>query len=77
MPNENRPQSSVQAAGQVAEDVVAGLQQQPWLLGIVILNVIGISAALWFLHEIMAQSHENMRDLMRACVPHYQQQKQE
>src|SRR5262245_3647128 len=39
------PQNVVQATGQVAETVVHGLSGQPLLLGIIVLNIIGISVA--------------------------------
>jgi hypothetical protein len=74
------PQSTVQAAGQVAEDVVAGLKGQPLLLGIVVLNLLGIAAALYFLNllatnnaahitELMKQSHSQFETVLRLCAP--------
>jgi hypothetical protein len=73
MPDEHRPmpQSSVQAAGQVAEQVVSGLQQQPLMLAIVVLNIIGIASALWFLHELMNVTSVRTEKLIQACIPHY------
>lgn len=59
----------IQAAGQTAAEVVGGLKQQPLLLGIVVLNVIGIGAALWFLDRITTIQHENYTNLIRYCFP--------
>jgi hypothetical protein len=42
----------VEASGQVASDVVAGLRQQPTLLAVVVLNVIAIGFACWFLGKL-------------------------
>jgi hypothetical protein len=64
------PQSTIQAAGQVATDVVAGLRQQPLLLGIVVLNVIGIAAALYFLNKLADASDRRFAMVMQACMPH-------
>jgi len=75
-----QPQSTVQAASQVAGDVVAGLKTQPLLLGIVVLNVIGICAALYFLNllaannqthmsQILTQHAQQFESIVRMCLP--------
>lgn len=63
--------SAVQATGQVASDVVAGLKGQPMLLGIVVLNIIGIGIAGWvglkFLEAVQhgdAEDRQVLRELM-------------
>lgn len=53
------PQSTVQAAGQAASEIIGGLKQSPTLLAIVVLNVIGIAAALWFLNKIIDRARSN------------------
>ena len=58
------PQSTIQAAGYVAEDVVSGLRTQPLLLGLVVLNCIGIAAALWFLNLIAANNAAHLEQIM-------------
>lgn len=63
------PQTVIQAAGQTAAEVVGGLKQQPLLLGIVVLNIIGIGAALWFLDKITTIQHDNYVNLVRYCFP--------
>lgn len=65
------PQSTVQAAGRVAEDVVSGLKAQPMLLGLIVLNVIGIGATLWFLHELIEISNVRYTQLMKYCFGNY------
>ena len=62
------PQSTVQAAGRVAEDVVSGLKNQPMLLAIVVLNIIGVFAALWFLNQIVTTAHDRHTQLLRYCL---------
>jgi len=61
---EDRPQSAVQATGQVASEVVSGLKQQPAMLAIVVLNVVVIVAAVWFLRELATSAKENMQRLL-------------
>jgi hypothetical protein len=62
------PQSTVQAAGQVATDVVRGMSGQPMLLGLMVLNAIGIAAALWFLQTLIEGAQKNMNLLLRSCI---------
>jgi uncharacterized protein HemX len=50
---------------QVAQDVVQGLKAQPLLLAIVVLNVIGIAAALYFLNLLATNNVQHMSDLMK------------
>jgi hypothetical protein len=59
----------VQASGQVASDVVIALKAQPALLVIVVLNMIAIGMAAWFLGRLADSQQQHMRDLMRACFP--------
>lgn len=51
-PERSPPQSTVQAAGQAATDVINGLKQQPTLLAVVVLNVIALGFACWFLGKL-------------------------
>jgi hypothetical protein len=75
MSDERRPppQSTVQAAGQAASDVIGGLKQQPLVLGMVVLNTIGIAAAVWFLSRLAeAQTHrmDKLLEIIARCMPH-------
>lgn len=70
-PPRQLPQGAVQATGQVASDVVAGLKGQPMLLGIVVLNIIGIGIAgyvgLKFLEAVQSGDEQDrlvLRELM-------------
>jgi uncharacterized protein HemX len=65
------PQSTVQAAGLAARDVIRGLTQNPVILGLVVLNVIGIGAAVWIMHELLQAGQERYMQLMRECFTHF------
>jgi uncharacterized protein HemX len=70
-PPRQPPQSAVQATGQVASDVVAGLKGQPMLLAIVILNALAIGVAVWFLRglqEGQSQRTDHMLLLIEKCM---------
>ena len=66
--SEHEPQTAIAATGKVASDVVAGLHQQPMMLAIVVLNVIGIGAALYFLNKLSTESHERFSQLLSYCL---------
>ena len=61
--------NAVAATGQVASDVVIALKAQPAMLVIVVLNLIAIGIAAWFLGRLADSQQQHMRDLMRACFP--------
>jgi hypothetical protein len=63
------PQGTIQVAGQVASDVVTGLKQQPAMLSLVLLNMLGIGAALYFFHTLANISSERMDLILKACLP--------
>jgi hypothetical protein len=46
-PPRERPQSTVQAAGQAASDVVAGLKSSPAMLALVVLQIVVLGAILY------------------------------
>lgn len=56
--------------GRVAVGVVEGLKAQPVLLALVVLNIVGIVAAVWFLSELLEQNAERMMILLKNCLPH-------
>jgi hypothetical protein len=65
------PASVVQAVGSAATDVIAGLKQQPLMLAIIILNLIGIGAAVWFVNNLEERQHARSVELLkmiRECV---------
>jgi hypothetical protein len=69
MSDPSRPQGTIQVAGQVASDVVTGLKQQPAMLSLVILNLVGIGAALYFFSTLANLSRERMDMILKACLP--------
>jgi hypothetical protein len=64
------PQSVIQATGQIASDVVGGLKSQPVLLGLLVLNAIGIAAACWFLSVLAESQSKRMDQILKACLPY-------
>jgi hypothetical protein len=62
-------QSTVQAATEVANRVVTGLSQSPMLLGLMVINAIGIGAAIWFLARLSDAQGKRVELLMKACLP--------
>jgi hypothetical protein len=59
----------ISSAVTAACGLVSGLKAQPVLLTIVLLNLFGIGAALWFLGLIVRHNAEHMETLLRACLP--------
>ena len=61
----------MEASGQVASDVVAGLRQQPAILALVVLNLVAIGAGIWFLRGLQdAQTKriEQMMSWIEKCI---------
>jgi hypothetical protein len=53
----------------VASEVVTGLKGSPLLLGLMVLNTIGVGAAVWFLSRLADAQGKRVELLMRACFP--------
>jgi hypothetical protein len=53
----------------VAGDVVGGLRTSPALLFILVLNTIGIVAALYFLLRLGEANSARMEMILKACLP--------
>lgn len=66
-PKVDPPQNAVQAVSRGFDSVVTNLRDNPALMVLVILNVIGIAAALWFLQSLVANSANNMKMLIALC----------
>jgi hypothetical protein len=66
-PDRPPPQNTVQAASRAVESVVVNLRDNPALLVLVILNVVGIGAALWFLSALVTHSRNNFDNLLKVC----------
>ena len=54
----------VQATGQVAGDIIGGLKGNPIVLALVVLNILGIGAALWFLRDLMSDSRSTRMEML-------------
>lgn len=63
--SDQQPHTAIEATGRVATDVVSGLKNQPMMLALVVLNVIGIAAAVWFLRELAADSRATKGELLQ------------
>ena len=53
----------------VAGQVVTGLQGQPVILGLLVLNVLGIGGAVWFLSALSKAQSARIDMILRACLP--------
>lgn len=58
------PQSTIQAASQLSGDVVSGLGRSPLMLGVVVLNIIGIVAAVYFLNLLIHGQQQHLQNLL-------------
>lgn len=63
------PQGTAQAVGRVVEEVVGGLRSSPVLLALMMLNVIGIGAACWFLSRLATAQSSRVDLILKACLP--------
>jgi hypothetical protein len=59
-------------AGKVAVATIESMKSQPMLLGLLVLNAIGIAAACWFLAALVEHSAKRYDTLLRVCLPHVQ-----
>jgi hypothetical protein len=59
------PQTTLQFAGHAADSVVSGLSgRSPYMLGIVVLNVLGIAAAIYFLNILITGQQKHLAALL-------------
>jgi hypothetical protein len=59
------PQTTLQFAGHAADSVVSGLSgRSPYMLGIVVLNVLGIAAAIYFLNILITGQQKHLANLL-------------
>jgi type IV secretory pathway TrbD component len=63
------PNSPVQAAARIAESAIDGLKGSPLILAVLLLNAIGIGAALWFLTRLAAAQSARLDVILKACLP--------
>lgn len=59
------PMTATQLVGHTAGSVVKGLAApSPWMLGVVILNVLGIGAAVYFLNILIVGQQGHLRQVL-------------
>ena len=58
------PTTPVQVAGQAVGDVTTGLNRAPLAFAFVILNVVGIGAAVYFLNLLITQNSKHMTEIV-------------
>jgi len=64
-PRRELPQTTLQFAGHAAESVVGGLSgRSPYMLGIVLLNMLGIAAAIYFLNILITGQQNHLKSLL-------------
>ncbi len=64
------PVSTVQLAGQTTDQVVGGLAKSPIMLGVVVINLIGIVAAVYFLNLLIAGQQKLFTELLNVQQEH-------
>ena len=57
------------SVAKIASEVVHGLKGQPFMLGLLILNTIGIGAAVWFLKALATAQGARLDLILRSCLP--------
>ena len=67
------PVSTVQLAGQATSDVVGGMAKSPIMLGVVVINLIGIVAAVYFLNLLIAGQQKLFTELLNVQQTHLKQ----
>lgn len=63
-PPQAYPVSTVQMAHATTDAVVTGLGKSPLMLGVVVLNVIGIAAAVYFLNLLISGQQQHLANLL-------------
>ena len=58
------PHSTFQLVGQTTQDVVGGVTKTPLMLGVILLNVVGIAAAVYFLNLLISGQQAHLGNLL-------------
>jgi len=64
---------AVEEGGKVASGIVEGLKSSPVILAIIVLNVILVSAALYFLNTLAENARHHREDLMKQNAAQFEQ----
>jgi hypothetical protein len=67
------PRSTTELVGQTAGDVTQGLGRHPLMLGVVILNIIGIGCAVYFLSLLINGQQGHLKELLEIQTSHLKQ----
>jgi hypothetical protein len=63
-PSRPLPHSTFQLIGQTTQDVVGGVTKTPLMLGVILLNVAGIAAAVYFLNILISGQQQHLGNLL-------------
>jgi hypothetical protein len=58
------PQNTMQAAAEISSEVVGGLGKSPIMFGVIILNLVGIMAAVYFLNLLIHGQQQHLANLL-------------
>jgi hypothetical protein len=65
VPERPLPTTTLQLAGHASTAVVEGLSgRSPWMLGIILLNAVGIAAAIFFLNVLIQGQQSHLANLL-------------
>ena len=67
-PSQPPPQNAVQAVSHGFDSITRNLKDNPALLVLVILNVIGLGTGLWFLLSLIALNRANFDQIIKLCA---------
>ena len=58
------PQTTMQLAGHATTEVVQGIGRTPLMLGVIVLNLIGVGAAVFFLNLLISGQQQHLKALL-------------
>jgi hypothetical protein len=58
------PQNTIQAAAEISSEVVGGLGKSPIMFGVIVLNLVGIMAAVYFLNLLIHGQQQHLANLL-------------
>jgi hypothetical protein len=58
------PQNTVQAAAAISSEVVGSLGKSPIMFGVIVLNLVGIMAAVYFLNLLIHGQQQHLANLL-------------
>jgi hypothetical protein len=61
--------SFMEITGKTGTEVVKGLSGSPMLLALLVLNGVGITAAVWYLEKINSRNAELFARVLNSCLP--------